>query len=209
MDDAASDPRTLVILDRVKKIFASKGFDGASMQDLARATGMSAGNFYRYFPSKSAIIEAMVERELDEVRARFGAILRSPDPLATFRAVVAQRIDCADLDDASIWAEIEAAAARRPEFAALLDRVENEISRNLLAVLARIAGLGETETEARFGPHARLIMMLVQTVSLRCGARRETGPPNDDMAALVERVIAFVLAEVNAAGQAVPAAAES
>jgi AcrR family transcriptional regulator len=29
------------------------------MQDLARAAGMSVGNFYRYFPSKAAIVQAM------------------------------------------------------------------------------------------------------------------------------------------------------
>lgn len=206
MEETVSDPRALGILDSVKAIFASKGFDGASMQDLARGAGMSAGNFYRYFPSKSAIIEAMVERELDVVRGKFRAILRSPDPLATFRATVAERIECADTNDASMWAEIEAAAARRPELAALLGRVENEIVRNLVAVLARIAGLAEADAGARFGPHARLIMTLVQSVSLRCGARRESAD-NDDMAALVERTIAFILSEVTAAERPAAAAA--
>ena len=54
--------RSADLLSRVKGVFAAKGFDGASMQDLARAAGISAGNFYRYFPSKNAIIEAMTIR---------------------------------------------------------------------------------------------------------------------------------------------------
>ncbi|MBP7002879.1 TetR/AcrR family transcriptional regulator [Amaricoccus sp.] len=208
MEEAGSDPRALGILDSVKAIFASKGFDGASMQDLARAAGMSAGNFYRYFPSKSAIIEAMVERELDEVRAKFRAILRSPDPLATFRATVAERIACGDVCDAAMWAEIEAAATRRPEFAALLDRVEDEIVRSLVAVFARIGGLSEAAAAARFGAHAGLVLMLVQSVSLRCGARRAPGA-NDEMVALVERTISFILSEVLLAGRPAEAAAAS
>ena len=66
-DTAPSDPdaaparsREDEILDRIRSIFAEKGFDGASMQELARAAGMSVGNFYRYFPSKSAIVEALI-----------------------------------------------------------------------------------------------------------------------------------------------------
>lgn len=206
MDDAASEPRALEILDSVKEIFASKGFDGASMQDLARAAGMSAGNFYRYFPSKSAIIEALVERELDVVRGKFGNILRSSDPLATFRLTVAERIACGDAAEASIWAEIEAAATRRPEFAALLERVETEIARNLVAVLARIGGLSEAEAGFRFAAHAQLILMLVQSVSLRCGSRPDAAP-NDELVALVERTISFILSEVQAAGRPRVAAA--
>ena len=48
--DLRAEQRTLDILALVRVAFAEKGFDGASMQDLARAAGMSVGNFYRYFP---------------------------------------------------------------------------------------------------------------------------------------------------------------
>ena len=82
MPDASydSDDRTALILESVKRAFAEKGFDGASMQDLARAAGMSAGNFYRYFPSKDAIVSAMIMRDLAEVKADFACLLASPDP---------------------------------------------------------------------------------------------------------------------------------
>lgn len=204
MDDA-SEPRALEILDSVKAIFASKGFDGASMQDLARAAGMSASNFYRYFPSKSAIIVALVEREFAETRARFAEVLRSPEPRATFRELVRQRMAGTEHLDASIWAEIEAAANRRPEFAELLAQVEREISRNLIAVLARIAGMSEAEAEQRYRAHARLIILLVQSVSMRCGAR--AGASDEELAALVMRTIDAILSEVAAAGRPAPATA--
>ena len=48
---APADLRSAMILASVRRAFTEKGFDGASMQDLAREAGMSVGHFYRYFPS--------------------------------------------------------------------------------------------------------------------------------------------------------------
>lgn len=53
------DARTNVIREAAEKIFADKGFAGATMQDIAREAGLSAGAIYRYFPSKEALIEAL------------------------------------------------------------------------------------------------------------------------------------------------------
>jgi AcrR family transcriptional regulator len=72
--------RALDILDKVKSVFAFNGFDGASMQDLAQATQMSVGNFYRYFPSKNAIITALVERDLKEIEAVFQTVRAASEP---------------------------------------------------------------------------------------------------------------------------------
>lgn len=66
--------RSADILNRIRSAFAEKGFDGASMQDLARAAGMSVGNFYRYFPSKDAIIAAMAAYDMAEMEADFAAV---------------------------------------------------------------------------------------------------------------------------------------
>lgn len=188
------DPRIDAILDSVKATFAAKGFDGASMQDLAQGAGMSAGNFYRYFRSKSALVEAMVEREIDCVRRRFAEVQEAGDPRAAFRALVQERLAPDDLHG-RLWAEIEAAAARRPEFATLIARMEGEVARNLLAVFARIAGVPAAEAEARYAAHARLLLLLVQGVSMRCGAR-ESDPA---LIALVLRLINHTLGEIAAA----------
>jgi AcrR family transcriptional regulator len=199
---AANEPKALGILERIKAIFASKGFERASMQDLARAAGMSAGNFYRYFPSKKAIIEALMERELEIVHAKFAAVLGDPDPAAAFRAIVRKRIETLDDHDGPIWVEIEAAAAREPEYAALLGRMEAAVNRHLVAVFARIAGIPEAEAAARFGAHARLIIMLVQGVSSRCVAYTAApdAPSHREFAALVTRTIENILSEVAASG---------
>ena len=55
------------ILDGARKVFMDLGFDGASMNEIARAAGVSKGTLYVYFADKSRLFEAMVE---DEVLAK-------------------------------------------------------------------------------------------------------------------------------------------
>src|SRR4029079_10804161 len=51
------------ILDGARKMFMDLGFDGASMNEIARAAGVSKGTLYVYFADKSRLFEAMVEDE--------------------------------------------------------------------------------------------------------------------------------------------------
>lgn len=67
------------ILDAAIRSFREKGFHAASMSSIAKAFGMSAGHIYNYFDSKEDIIEAIVNRWLDNyihtIRIRW-----NPDP---------------------------------------------------------------------------------------------------------------------------------
>lgn len=192
MGDVDRDPRREAILDSARATFASKGFDGASMQDLARGAGMSAGNFYRYFPSKSALIEALVEREIACVGGAFAEVMVAEDPLDAFRRLVREEISGGHVEHGQIWAEIEAAAARRPDFDALIQRMETEVIRNLVALFARIADLPEAEAAARFGGEARLLLVLVHGASMRCGAR----DADPQLSVVVLRTIDHILSEI-------------
>lgn len=44
--------------------FFERGFDKATMTDIARRAGVAAANIYRYFPDKGALFEAVVPDEL-------------------------------------------------------------------------------------------------------------------------------------------------
>lgn len=161
------DARAIEILERVKAVFAQKGFDGASMQDLARAAGMSAGNFYRYFPSKDAIVESLVQRDLSEVGTIFSHIMAAPDPRAAFlhalRLELANKGDC----DGPLWAEIEAASIRKPEIGAISRRMEDEVERYLVKVFALIVGVPEAEAATRFATHARFFVIVFKGVAMQ------------------------------------------
>jgi AcrR family transcriptional regulator len=51
------------IIDGAREIFMSVGFDAASMNDIARAAGVSKGTLYAYFDSKEALFEALIREE--------------------------------------------------------------------------------------------------------------------------------------------------
>jgi AcrR family transcriptional regulator len=51
------------ILDGARKVFMDLGFDGASMNEIARAAGVSKGTLYVYFADKSRLFEAIVADE--------------------------------------------------------------------------------------------------------------------------------------------------
>lgn len=197
-DVQVAEARTREILEAVKTAFVEKSFDGASMQDLARAAGMSAGNFYRYFPSKSAIIESIVEDEIDQVRREFADVLAAERPLEALRALAWKQIEDPDACGGQLWTEIESAAARRPEIGRILGRMEVEVTRGLIEVFARIAGVDEATAAKRYTAHATLCVILVRSMSMRPPGSAEAGTADRELAALVGRTIERVVGEIAA-----------
>lgn len=193
---ASALERSAEILDRIRQAFAEKGFDGASMQDLARAAGMSVGNFYRYFPSKDAIVAAMVGHDMAEIEQDFAAIHTSEQPLAVLRAKIAERIHEGCAEDGRLWAEITAAAHRKPEIAQICCRMENLVADNLLAVFARHTGLPSATCETRFGTQARFIVMMI-----KAAATRKSIAPDPDLEGLILRIIETTLNDVTSAAR--------
>ncbi len=55
------------IVDEAARLFAVKGFSGASLADLAGACGMSKSLFYHYYPSKEAILYAVMNGHMDDL----------------------------------------------------------------------------------------------------------------------------------------------
>lgn len=165
VENASTALKSQEILDRIRAVFSEKGFDGASMQDLARAASMSAGNFYRYFPSKAAIVEALVQRNLEDAELDFNRIKHSDRPREAVRDLIRKHVEEMDCEKGPIWAEIQATAFRRPEIAALLQRMEQHMCRNIVEVFAHIAGVPAATAEQRFAPQARLVMLLIQGLS--------------------------------------------
>lgn len=53
--------RKASIIQLSKRLFARKGLHGVSVDELARACGVSAGVLYQHFPSKEALYEAVLE----------------------------------------------------------------------------------------------------------------------------------------------------
>lgn len=61
------DPQR-TICDAAATLFAEKGYDGASLQDVAQAVGVTKAGLYHYFQSKQALYEAIVLATLNDLR---------------------------------------------------------------------------------------------------------------------------------------------
>jgi AcrR family transcriptional regulator len=59
------------LLDAALDAFAELGYEGTSISELERRVGLAAGtgSFYRHFPSKDALLQAAVDREVEQVMA--------------------------------------------------------------------------------------------------------------------------------------------
>src|SRR5271168_4892834 len=86
--DRQKQERERRIVRAAEKLFARKGYTEVAMEDVAARAGLAVGTIYNYFPSKSALLLAIVRRESESLLARGRAILDEPprDPLAAVSA---------------------------------------------------------------------------------------------------------------------------
>ncbi|QLP97348.1 MAG: TetR/AcrR family transcriptional regulator [Rhodoblastus sp.] len=73
------------ILEGARAVFLAHGFDGASMNDVARGAGVSKGTLYVYFPSKEALFEALVREGKARQGERFAKLSTEQEPAQTLR----------------------------------------------------------------------------------------------------------------------------
>lgn len=65
-------------IDTFVDIFWSRGFDGASIDDLQAAIGVKRGSFYAAFDDKPSVFAAVVDRYVNVVTARAFEALETP-----------------------------------------------------------------------------------------------------------------------------------
>jgi AcrR family transcriptional regulator len=70
------------IMQTAEGLFRRLGFAKTAVADVATELKMSPANVYRFFPSKSAIVEAICKRCLGEVEGKAWAVARSMAPAA-------------------------------------------------------------------------------------------------------------------------------
>lgn len=68
------------IMDVADRLFRQLGFAKTTVADIAGELAMSPANVYRFFPSKTAIVEAICRQCLSELDDRAWAIARSRGP---------------------------------------------------------------------------------------------------------------------------------
>lgn len=82
MTDKMTDPREAILNAAAERIL-HYGYNKTTMSEIAADCGMSAGNIYRFFPSKIDIAEAMTRKFSAETHQTYSAIVRDPNRSAT------------------------------------------------------------------------------------------------------------------------------
>jgi AcrR family transcriptional regulator len=57
------------ILAATARVLVKKGFDGLTTNSVAEAAGVSIGSLYQYFPSKEALVAALIEQHIEEMNS--------------------------------------------------------------------------------------------------------------------------------------------
>lgn len=136
-DPALAQARREQVLCAAADCFKRKGYHGAGMAEISKTAGMSAGHIYNYFASKEAIIESIIERDMEEMFSIFQQFEELPGDLVT---VLLEGLDHGverhtDINQGSLDLEMLAEAARNEKVATLLresDTLARKKMRSLL-----------------------------------------------------------------------------
>ncbi|WP_022761713.1 TetR/AcrR family transcriptional regulator [Butyrivibrio sp. AD3002] len=75
----SAEERKNEILDVAEQLFAEKGYDNASTNDIIARIGIARGTLYHHFGSKEEILDAIIDRMTREGIARAAIIVGSKD----------------------------------------------------------------------------------------------------------------------------------
>jgi len=112
------------VLAAARAVFAEHGRD-AQMDDVARRAGVGVGTVYRHFPTKEALIEALMVAAFEAIAAEADAALEVEDPWEAFSSV--------------LWRGAEVMAGNRA-----LSEVFASIPGAMEAAMPTVEGLTET-----------------------------------------------------------------
>ena len=171
------------------RLFLTKGFDQTSMQDLARASGLSKGAFHHYFPRKHDILDACLQRF-------FGDFL--PDAQRPEgEDIVRFALHCAERHAAALC-ELTSQGIPLSAFQAFLWAQLRDRPDEMRAYQARVLAQFEQGFEARFPGRGRELARQVFALIEGTGVMLSVVPPPDpeDLRTIFRQVVGGFLAGI-------------
>jgi AcrR family transcriptional regulator len=181
------------ILAAAKACFVEKGFHGAGMAAVAERAGISPGLIYRYFKSKSEIVRAIIDLQLE----RAGEVLDGLDSAEDLVDAMAEAFSqwagsgCEGLN-AALFLEMTAEATRDDEIGAAVRAADRAVRERVEEALRRgMQAAGVAPDDATVRRRAVVFMTLVHGLAIRA-VREPDLPPEVLRAALGESVAALL-----------------
>lgn len=174
------------IIAAARYCFVRHGFHAASMASIAQRASMSVGQIYRYFASKEAIVQTIVQGIAAKRLARMPSGRWSDMPVKLAHRCLAA-ID-EDQDDDVLMLEVVAEATRNPEVAAIVREYDRQLRAAAAAALRRqYPTLNEREAFVR----AEFMAVLIYGTRFRRGTDHVASP--DMLTILYRRAIGAVM----------------
>ena len=186
------------ILDAAETCFVRSGFHRTTVQDVAAEAGMSAGNLYRYFPSKDAIVVGLSERDRREVADSFRTMQEGSGDnfMAGFAELGRRHFENEPREKAVLCLEIWAEATRNPDFARISAEFAEDVIGRLTALLDAATSSGNISPVM----DTRTIATLVCTMADGLFVRRAILPdfdPGREVPPILQVVCAMVTGAVH------------
>ena len=173
----AEAERRLRILEGAERAFVGNGFHATTMQHVADEASMSAGNLYRYFPSKEAIVEGLCELDQVELAHAFAELMADNRPIAeAMRLALRKHVLAKSPEKARLLVEIWAEAGRNPRVAQLTRAIDAEVRTRVEGLIdaAKLAGAASPGLDSSFG--ARFFVTFVAGLFKRMAIERDFDP---------------------------------
>jgi AcrR family transcriptional regulator len=176
--------RRKAIISAALRVFATRGVETTSMDQIARRARISKGLIYNYFPSKKALLKAVAVKGMEELA---GTIPRDADQLTPRQALEAFINNTFDLiqkkrEFFALYINLFTEPLVVPRFRSLfLELIEPY--RKFLALRLRQAGIPEAEKEAL------LLMSVLDGVLLHVLIARDTYPLEEIRQLLLQKYV--------------------
>lgn len=137
----APEVRREELIDAAEALFEEKGYDETSVSDIVHKVGVAQGTFYLYFRSKDEVLEAFVDRLVNEVISKLSVITNDSDLNAlekmsqlsiTFNSIGVGRERMTDL-------------IHEDRYAPLHHKLERKVLPPIIVLLTRIIEQGNEE----------------------------------------------------------------
>jgi len=131
------------VLEAAEAAFASKG-TSVSTEEIARDAGVGIGTVFRHFPTKEALLEAVVVGRLERLAAEAASLATAEDPGSAFFSFFASAVD----RSATKIALADALAAAGVDVERAAAEVGRELRRTMGVLLGRAQAVGAVREDA-------------------------------------------------------------
>ncbi len=136
------------ILDAAERCFIGKGFHPATMDEICREAGVSAGALYTYFASKEDLIVGLCEREKDRFGRELSQMTEASGFLGALRSMAEQYCCHEPIEKARLHVEIGAEASRNAVIGDRVRGIDKAVSSSLVHLLEQERDQGRIAPKA-------------------------------------------------------------